>query len=284
MSSSWIAFFAGPGSREWGGAVGDNEAAAHRYGEATESGRICVWDVHSGSAKLTLSDPDDKICWMEFHPDGQTSMPSNRRRIDFFDVNHGTIKFSIRQSAPLGFAFNGPKNVITTASGEFWNASNGDPVDTLIKSGSGSTSAFSPDGSAYCDDGKLYEFPSGASRGEGLRSIGGGMRWVYSHDGKSITDTSAVWSMPSKRKLWDVPPPNNEWLSGALFTPDDRVILVAIRQRGLEVIVSATGGKLARLRTHKSLCGMALSPNGSTLVTIGEGEPVQAWTVTMRMR
>jgi WD40 repeat protein len=56
------------------------------------------------------------------------------------------------------------------------------------------------------------------------------------------------------------------------FTPDDRFVISSDRYGEIEVRDAATGRVVTSFRGHKQTNGMALSRDGSTLVTVGEGE------------
>jgi len=60
----------------------------------------------------------------------------------------------------------------------------------------------------------------------------------------------------------------------AIFTPDDAALLTVGRESGLRVHDAATGNVMIKLTPHREVCDIAISPDGSTLATIEDSEPV----------
>jgi WD40 repeat protein len=244
-----------------------------------------LWDVNTKAAKLRIVKPKDKVCFVAFYPDGESLIVGHRRHIEVFDAKSGAVKFTLPDGRYGPIAFNWRENILTTDADGFFDATNGEPKECFV-AGSGDHFVFSPDGTLYCVDGSLYDVGTGIKRVLGAWAYS----WAFSHDSKLVANERAIWKVGADRPVWErrVDVDSFSDPTQVVFTPDDRFLLVSGRKSGefvgLDVLDVGTGELLAELSPHPTVQGIALSPDASTLVTIGNpaGEPIRVWKVGLR--
>jgi DNA-binding beta-propeller fold protein YncE len=73
-------------------------------------------------------------------------------------------------------------------------------------------------------------------------------------------------------------------MRGVAFTPDDKLLIRADLDGTVSILDAATGRPVGEFSAPRRLCGMALSPDGTVLVTVAErqeGKPQDSDLITV---
>jgi WD40 repeat protein len=232
---------------------------------ASSDGTVRVWDWKRGTLMRTLSFPHEMVS-VGFSPDGSTLAAGG-----VFEWPDAAIwTFSVRDLQEQMKVF------------EFWNI---------------------PD-LAYTPDGQLL-VGGGTSRNVGVwRASDGAMEFTLPHAGQvtsldispdggtlatglcEIADASlnctrgAVW-------LWNLQTGENfsalsdfsDWVDAVEYSPDGSVLFVGSRDGFVTVYATQDFLILNEYRVPAGHGQFAISPNGTYLATIGDGESIHIWAV-----
>jgi len=135
----------------------------------------------------------------------------------------------------------------------------------------GTNVVFSPDGSLLCVDLDVWNLDT-RKRVTRLSSPGTSVRSTlaaFSHDGKLIAMEYGLWKTAVGQPVWLQPHDKSRFVTGVAFTPDDRFVLTSDRNGELRISEVSTGRVARVFRWHDEVEGLALSPDGALLVTIG---------------
>ena len=116
----------------------------------------------------------------------------------------------------------------------------------------------------------------------GCRGMG-----TFSHDNKMIGTAHDLWMVGGGEKpVWKCVVPGSTYPSGIAFTPDDKFLLSSDYSSGVSIVDVANGEIVNTLIPGHNVMGMAVSPDGSLLVTIGfaANEPIKVWKVGLRAK
>jgi len=260
------------------------------YGDDTETGFAQLWDIETGEAKLSLTDPSDKFKAVAFYPDGLSLALGDRKKTKIVDARSGALKMTLPQASYFPMAFNRQEKIMATGPYYFWNSLSGQLKPSVGKR-SGDFVAFSPDGTRLYIDGELWWVKTGTECGTLLFSSGG--RGVFSrcaafsHDGKLIGTGWGVWRADGGAAIWEVPPNRAALPTGVVFTPDDKALITSNYDGFVEVWDTGSGRLIDSGHPHETVAGIALSPDGKMLVTVGgktdsDNAPIKLWRVGMR--
>jgi WD40 repeat protein len=249
------------------------------YGEFAQTGAVCVWDATTGATMLTVREPADEIVEALFLRAGHLLL-GHRRGIKLIDSRSGAVRFDVAQSCVRRPTYSAERELLVLDAGRILDARNGQHIGTY-PIGSSDCVAFSPDGLILYADGWIYAADTW-ERAQ-LRVPPTEVA-AFSHDGRTVATGFALWGLGERAPIWQLRRSPGNYLTGIAFTPDDRFILTSDRIGELNVRIAASGKIAAAWRPHKAVAGMALSRDGSRLVTIGEepGEPVRVWRAAQR--
>ena len=107
----------------------------------------------------------------------------------------------------------------------------------------------------------------------------------FSHDSRFLATGIAVWNLGHGQLVWEQPPIVSRYLSpisGLAFSPDDRFLVMSTQEGELRISDAGNGRVVNSFYPHGHVVGMALSPDGRAMVTIGDGDPIKLWRAALR--
>jgi WD40 repeat protein len=108
-------------------------------------------------------------------------------------------------------------------------------------------------------------------------------RGAFSHDSRFLAMPSAVWDLKAQARTWaDQEPIKLVMTAGVAFSPNDRLLLVAIHTGQVLVRESETGREISRFEASVGLTCIAISPDGRLMATVDEDEGVKLWRASLR--
>ena len=251
-------------------------------GNLNERGAWRIIDVESLAVKLTITAPDYGLQAIEFYPDGSsiavstwTYGPENRTNV--YDATTGAMKFSVYGMAQaIAFHPTG-KYFAISYGGTLWDALSGQGRNGPCKSHH-EFPAFSPDGTLLYADGHLWVLDSGEQIGEWKTDRG-----AFTHDSRFLGMPSAVWDVKARSPVWEDNTPIKRGFTAAIaFSPDDRLLLVAMHTGQIAIRESATGRELQRFEASRGANAIAISPDGRFMATVERDEGVKLWRASLR--
>lgn len=226
----------------------------------TEDGTVHLWNVADGTRRTTLTSASSRVESLAFAPDGRTlAAGSYDGTVRLWDPATGRARTTLtgHTSPVMSVAFSPDGNRLATGD-EAGSFGGGDVGVRLWKVGTNRPRA-------------TLHVPGGD-----LRSV------AYGPDGDTIATSSDETNVRDGRtrgavRLWDAATrrPRGTLMDGpadggpVLFSPDGRTLAVTAGPRGQLWDVATR-----RIRTTfpvRFVNGMAFSPDGRTLVTVGEG-------------
>ncbi|MBD9727810.1 PD40 domain-containing protein [Streptomyces sp. ID-01-6.2a] len=226
----------------------------------TEDGTVHLWDVADGKQRTTLTSASSRVESMAFDPDGRTLAAGSYDgtvRLWDLDTGRADATFTGHTSPVMSVAFSpdGDDLVAGNEAGDFvgageasvrlWNVATNRPRATMTVPGGRLMSvAFSPDGDTIATASVLMT--------SDFRTPG----------------TVRLWDTATRRlraKLGQ----DMDYLESVLFSPDGRTLAVTGSPEGQLWDVATR-----RLRTSlptRFHNGMVFSPDGGTLVSVGDG-------------
>ncbi|MDX3666418.1 nSTAND1 domain-containing NTPase [Streptomyces europaeiscabiei] len=226
----------------------------------TEDGTVHLWDVADGKQRTTLTSASSRVESMAFDPDGKTlAAGSYDGTVRLWDLATGRADATLtgHTSPVMSVAFSPDGDELATGNEadsfgggdvgvRLWNVGRNRPRATLkVPGGDLQSVAFSPDGDTIATS--------------------------------SVRTTADDWKPVGVVRLWDTATRRTRATLAdgpteggpVLFSPDGRTLAVMDSARGQLWDVATR-----RLRTtlpDRFINGMAFSPDGKTLVTVGDG-------------
>ena len=256
-------------------------------GDPIESGLLQLWDTKSGAAKLSVADSEHEIRSVVFYPDGATLAVSDRRKTRVIDAQSGATRVILPSGSHFPIALNPRRNVLAIKPDVFYDSLSGQPIPSPITN-HGTNMVFSPDGTLLCEDLDLWNLDTGKQvarlsfPGTSVRST----LAAFSHDGKMIAMEYGLWKTAGGQRVWSQAHDKSRFVTGVAFTPDDGFVLTSDRNGELRISEVSTGRVARVFRWHDEVEGLALSPDGALLVTIGTAADglvkVKVWRASTR--
>jgi WD40 repeat protein len=109
---------------------------------------------------------------------------------------------------------------------------------------------------------------------------------AFSPDGKTLVSGGddlhlRLWDVETGELKWNVGPPIAYWSTLLAFTPDGRKIVASRPPDDWISIFDASDGKrLHNLQSRSRIGGLAISPDGATLITGGGEGSIPVWSIT----
>lgn len=262
-----------------GGAWRPDPLPAGGYGEGIETGVTQLWDIVSGEAQGRFLEPHDMIRSLAFLPGGGSLAVGDRQRIKVIDVKTGVTRYVINESGFLFIVINRQLGILAnSASGYFWDIKNGDRKPCFV-SATMDRAVFSGDGRYLFTNGAIWDCKS-----ESRILATDADCAAFSHDNLYLGAVEGTWEISSRVPVWtdNSRRSADSRVTGLSFTPDDNFIISTTLSGLVEVRESRTGRIRVRFQALPEVYGMALSPDGQYLVTVGktdrDGEsPIKIW-------
>ena len=212
-----------------------------------ESGTLRIWNPVTGEVMLEPAEPEDRINAVCFYPDGGRLVFGDRRKTTVLDARTGARRFTVPQGGS-SLTFNSAGNVFTTMPNTMWDANTGSMIEAYWIH-NGQSAVFSPDGLLCCVDGSLYDLKAQTKWGEVTqrRTKGGWSRWAFSHDSKWLTSGFGMWSTTDSTPVWHRSDRSSEYVTGVLFSPDDRTLIVSDGNGTIDVFDSRSDTLLTQI-------------------------------------
>jgi WD40 repeat protein/serine/threonine protein kinase/tetratricopeptide (TPR) repeat protein len=263
-----------------------------------------LWDVATGKpVGKPLQDPGD-VAAVAFSPDGRTLLTAGSQGVRLWDAAAGKPKGE-PLSAPgwvYAAAFSPDGKTILTGGedgmGRLWDAATGKLRRTLDHQGLVCAVSFSPDGRTVLTAGRgavrLWDAGTGRPAGDALPQPGVVRSVPFSPDGRSIlvpgVDHAArLWALPAGRQVRP-PLPHPQRVAALSFGRDGKSLFTATGAsfHSWEGRLGSWEGQLWDAVAEKpvgpplavppgSRLPVALSPDGRTLLTGGEGGAGRLW-------
>jgi WD40 repeat protein len=248
---------------------------------AYADGSLRLWDVATRHLQAVLAGSSSAVLGVAFSPDGRT-------------VSAGTTDGSVRRWAvatgqlirPLGrrpgtvvdVAFSPDGHLMASATYttvQLWDARNGQRLGNPIRGHTNILAglAFSRDGRTLATasfDQTVRLWDTASQRGLGVPLVGhsGGVLDVaFSPDGQLVASVGT----DGRAMLWAVPRGHDHDLVSSAFSSDESMIATARDDGSVRVWSGRASVQLGRVLTpHQgAVNGMAFSPDGRTLLTVG---------------
>jgi len=278
-----------------GGAIFLNDNGAPHL----ENGRVQLWDVSDGAPKLSLADPADEVHSVAFYPDGLSLAVGDTNKVKIVDVKTGSIRFILPEGSYGAIAINGQEKILATNGGRsFWDPITGQKKPSFIVSDH--FAVFSPDGKIFYVDGSLWDVRTGTKYAR--LSDEAYTHVAFSHDGQFVASAYGLWTIRGGKPLWSIAVKHINRrgrnrsrvtsgvlspgaASGAAFSPDDRFLITFDYNGEFKVHDSSTGMVVMEAKPHLDVYEMALSPDGTVLLTADRSatdDPLKIWRIGLR--
>ncbi|GAA3285975.1 trypsin-like peptidase domain-containing protein [Streptomyces lavendulae] len=258
-------------------------------------GTVRLWDVATGTTRVTLTGHAKGVESVAFSPDGRTlASGSDDRTVRLWDAATGKHRRTLTGHTDwvytVAFSPDGRTLASSSADGtvRLWDAATGKHRRTLTgHTGAVYMVAYSPDGRTLAtgsDDRtvRLWDAATGKHR----RTLTGHTDWVYtvafSPDGRTLASGSSDESV----RLWDaVTGKTRRTLTGqtdevtsVAFSPDGHTLASGSVDHTVWLWDTATGTARRTLAGHDGGVSMvAFSPDGRTLATGSYDHTVRLW-------
>jgi len=257
----------------------------------SQDGSARVWDTKTGFDVADLLGHTDSVLKAQFSPDGKSVVTvSADRTVRIWDITVG-VQLLGHTSWVTSAAFDpGGQRVVTSgwdATARIWNAETGELLRVDKETQNLNRAAFSPDGKFIVTVGV---WPVGhirnSSTGEFEGLLPGHASEVftaaYSHDGTRIVTAGGgdgmvkVWNSATQKEELTISPHGN-WVTSAIFSPDDRYILTTGVDQKARVFELATKESVVFEGHTGVVWGGAISPNGLWAVTASGDMTGRIW-------
>jgi len=268
---------------------------------AGDENSICLWDLRTGK-EIHRFRLDSAFC-VAYSPDGRKLAGGGwNGEIIVWDVASKTelYRFSGHKAQVCSVAFSPRGNLLASASvdgtARVWDLSSGKELWRFQDhKGHVRSVAFSPDDKILAtggDDGtiRLWEMSTGKETRQFRIHSGQPLSLFFSADGKTVASSGVgnIPTGPGEINTWQVASGKNlskveekdHWFSAVLSPDGKTVALQRARGKGVELVLAATGEKVAELNTGPSLvCAIVFSANGKLLATTGLGSAIRIWDI-----
>ena len=265
-----------------------------------QSAPLAFWDGDTGQAVHEFKSPDLYGHGISVDPNGQLIAIRDRDHVHLWDVNGKRV---LRLTGHGGFvtqaSFSADGRQLLTCGTDHilhvWAAGTGAAIATLVgHTGSIIMSDFSPDGNRIASFGangnlKIWDLaksdiPS-LSTDAGYEwtpsvALGPQMKWLASGsgDGQLI-----IWDLSNGQRLRTIR--RRSGISCLAASPDGGKLAVALDSRnGVEIWEPQTGKLLGNLSIPQWIDGIAFSPDGRHILTVGEKGHAALWDAESRQQ
>jgi WD40 repeat protein/serine/threonine protein kinase len=258
-----------------------------RLATGGDVGSLRIWNVDTGELILRLQNQTDRLTALEFSPDGSRLVWAGDGGIaQLWDPKKGVAigvpLVNGDRSDPVWRAtFSPDSRTLLTASQDgwarLWDATTGHLLEQRFRHEGGVTfGAFSPDGrivvtSSTDNTARLWDVGTGQPLCQPLREQERILQAAFSPDGLKLVTGAYDWNV----QVWDIRPRAvvatkvGEGVRSLAFSPDGRVVLVALANRTAALYDAATGQIKGAPLLHPDAVTFAdFSPDGGRVVTV----------------
>ncbi len=265
-------------------------------------GTVCLWDTATGTLKHTLIGNITSDRSFSFSPDGKTiATRSFSNTIWLWDPTTGKHEHTLEEGVDMmggeniAYSPNGSLIAIPAWDGlQMWDTETDKPINKLENSFGVDNFLFSPDGKTIAFVGMLennvwtvwLSDPTTGDEKIKLEHTDEVKEIEFSPDGKSIATVSTdntvlVWDTTTGTYKYMLE--HTDSVVGVSYNPDRHNMLTTVhRDRTVWVwnTVRLKGKPTFKLSKHtKGISGVAFSPDGKTLATVGEDRFLHLWGI-----
>ncbi|MFE2330127.1 trypsin-like peptidase domain-containing protein [Streptomyces sp. NPDC059385] len=278
----------------------------------SEDGTARLWDVRSGTSRISITGHTKGVSSVAFSPDGATlATGSDDGTARLWDARSGTSRITItghtKGVSSVAFSPDGATLATSGLDGtvRLWDARKGEPRGPVIDPGSTkvlSKVVFSPDGTMLAVGGTALPLPGArnavrvwdAKTGQPRMTLEGSdiaESVAFSPNSGTLAVTSGMVAgdkvMADTRtvRLWDMRTGKDLTLPGAVnaasvvFSPDGAILATGNLDSSVRLWNAKSGDPGAIFYPGAELMSLAFSPDGATLATGSSDGTARLWDV-----
>jgi WD40 repeat protein/serine/threonine protein kinase len=274
------------------------ERDGHVLATASADGTARLWDVQMGPAEPRIFTNGFSVWDAKFSPDSSWFAMAGVDAVEIRDTTTGALRYRLPLKgliSHLDISPDGRRIVACENQGEsrVWDTQTGTPLIEPIHTAQSQYTAFSADGRWFCLVSYLrtvnvYETETGRSIGPTMTNSSSGISALFTRDARllvvpTFSGEIEFWSLPDGIRL-DRPARHKDLIWTAVFSPDQRLLLTASRDRTAALWDTETGRLVREFRHEQQVLTAAFSPDGQRILTGDDSRRAFMWDVATGRR
>jgi WD40 repeat protein len=256
----------------------------HVLASASADGAARLWDVRMATAEPRTFTNGQYLWDAKFSPDSSWFAMAGIDAVEIRDTATGALRHRLPLTgfiSHLDISPDGRRVVACTSTGEsrVWDTQTGALLIEPIHTAQSQYTAFSADGRWFClmsylQTVNVFETETGRPVGPTMTNNSSGVCALFRQDARllvvpTFSGELEFWSLPDGVRL-ERSTRHKDLVWSAVFSPDERLILTASRDRTAALRDARTGGLVREFRHDQQVLTAAFSPDGKRIVT-GDG-------------
>ena len=270
----------------------------HVLATASADGTARLWDVRMRPPEPRIFTNALSVWDAKFSPDSSWFVMTGTDGAEIRDTTTGALRHRLPLKgliSHLDVSPDGRRIVACAGSGEsrVWDAQTGAPIIDPINGVESQYTAFSADGRWFCLVSYLrmvnvYETETGRSVGPTMTNNSSGISALFSRDARRLVVPTfsgelEFWSLPDGTRL-DRTARHKDLIWTTVFSPDERLVLTASRDRTAALWEEETGRLVHEFRHEQQVLTAAFSPDGQRILTGDGSRRAFIWDATTGQR
>ena len=269
----------------------------HILATASVDGTARLWNVRMGSSEPRIFTKGSSVWDVKFSPDSSWFVMTGVDAAEIRDTTTGALRHRLPLKGlinHLDVSPDGRRIVACAGSGEsrVWDTQTGAQILEPIHGAPSDYTAFSADGRWFClvthdNTVNVYETETGRP-GATLTNSSWGVSAMFSRDARRLVVATLLgelefWSLPEGSRL-KRPARHKDVIWNTVFSPDDRLLLTASRDRTAALWEAETGHLVREFRHEQQVLTAVFSPDARRILTGDGSRRAFIWDATTGQR